>query len=335
VFGDGENPLSWGVTVARVAGIRVRVHVFFAVYLVGQLIWAALPSQAGLWWAVPMAGALFALVLLHEFGHCVACRLVGGEADEIMMWPLGGLATCRPPADWRADLLTTLGGPGVNVALLPVLAGGVYAATGSWGSVVFNPAAPGVGLGAALLRDGSQPWWLVWLWSGHYANAVLLLFNMLVPMYPMDAGRVVEALAWRSGGPGGRSGATVLACTVGLFAAGVVAVGGMVTQEATLILIAGFGAYTCWHERQRLKVLGAEEAGGFEAMNAVGSRGGDERAAGTIARAEDRAAEKAAARQAELDRVLAKISESGMGSLTGAERRVLERATKDRRGGSE
>ena len=32
------------------------------------------------------------LVLVHELGHCFACRRVGGEADDVLMWMLGGLA---------------------------------------------------------------------------------------------------------------------------------------------------------------------------------------------------------------------------------------------------
>ncbi len=34
--------------------------------------------------------ALFAIVLMHEFGHCFAARWVGGEAEDILMSPLGG-----------------------------------------------------------------------------------------------------------------------------------------------------------------------------------------------------------------------------------------------------
>ncbi len=44
-----------------------------------------------------LAGLLFVSVLLHEFGHCFAARWVDGDATEIMIWPLGGLASsiCR------------------------------------------------------------------------------------------------------------------------------------------------------------------------------------------------------------------------------------------------
>jgi len=41
--------------------------------------------------------ALFSIVLLHEFGHALACRQVGGKADQIVLWPLGGVAYVNPP----------------------------------------------------------------------------------------------------------------------------------------------------------------------------------------------------------------------------------------------
>jgi hypothetical protein len=42
---------------------------------------------------------------------------VDGEADEILMWPLGGLAFCAVPHTARANLITAVGGPFVNVVL--------------------------------------------------------------------------------------------------------------------------------------------------------------------------------------------------------------------------
>ena len=70
-----------------------------------------------------MCGLLFLSILLHEFGHCFAARSVDGDATEMLLWPLGGLAYCDVPHTPRANLITALGGPAVNLALC-VLAGG-------------------------------------------------------------------------------------------------------------------------------------------------------------------------------------------------------------------
>jgi Zn-dependent protease len=74
--------------------------------------------EATLIWVV----ILFAIVLLHEFGHCFAARHEGGSAEEILMWPLGGLAYCEVPHVPRANFVTAAGGPFVNVLICIVCA---------------------------------------------------------------------------------------------------------------------------------------------------------------------------------------------------------------------
>jgi Zn-dependent protease len=48
-------------------------------------------------WNVLEYLALFLIVTLHEFGHSLACRQVGGQSDRIVLWPLGGVAYVNPP----------------------------------------------------------------------------------------------------------------------------------------------------------------------------------------------------------------------------------------------
>ncbi|HEY8505064.1 MAG TPA: site-2 protease family protein, partial [Gemmataceae bacterium] len=62
-------------------------------------------------------GMLFVAVLLHEYGHCFAARAVNGEASEILIWPLGGLAYCDVPHNPRAHLVTAAAGPAVTLGL--------------------------------------------------------------------------------------------------------------------------------------------------------------------------------------------------------------------------
>src|SRR5579859_7500015 len=74
--------------------------------------------------------ALFLIVTLHEFGHALACRQVGGQANQIVLWPLGGVAYVNPPARPGATLWSIAAGPLVNVLLLPPLIAGYIAVRG-------------------------------------------------------------------------------------------------------------------------------------------------------------------------------------------------------------
>src|SRR5438445_13095838 len=111
-----------GFPIFRVAGIQVYLH--FTWFL---LAWYEINSgkfryQSPVWAAVEYVG-LFAIVLLHEFGHAFACRSTGGRAERIVLWPLGGLAFVDPPPRPGAVLWSIAAGPLVNVLLLPVLFG--------------------------------------------------------------------------------------------------------------------------------------------------------------------------------------------------------------------
>lgn len=328
VFGPGASFLDWSITLYRAWGIRVRLHLFFILMVVSELLTAG-RGVGVLETAVGMV-TLFGLVLLHEYGHCLACRRVGGEADDIVLWPLGGLASCRPPHDWRADLITTLGGPGVNAVLAPVFGGVLVALGQGGGAVVFNPFDPAPAISQLGLADGSRPAWLVAVWMAHYTNLLLLAFNMLVPMYPMDGARTVQALLWRSIGYARSMQITV---TLGLATAVVLGVASMVTGESRLLGLALFGGITCWMERQRLAQLGAEPA--WASTVDAGPPPGQAAARRAAERAEkDRArrAEAAAKDQAELDRILAKIARDGMGALSAREKKWLQRESERRRG---
>ncbi len=324
VFGDGENPMNWGFSLYRAWGIRVRIHLLFVIFLVARLIFTLPQDGIGRGFMLWMLGALFVLVLLHEYGHCIACRRVGGEADDIMMWPLGGLASCAPPHEWRANLATVLGGPAVNAALLAPLALGVWIATRDFGVVVFNPFDPGSALAGLQIPPGeaggvgAQPWWLTALWSAHYANVILLAFNMLVPMFPMDAARVVQALLWRRMG---YDRSMLVTLTIGLVAAGMLAVVAIVVNETMLLAIALFGGVVSFVERRRLQFAGGASMSFPE--------GPDDDELEDRRRAKER--QKAEDEQETVDRILAKISEDGMESLSAGEKRTLKRATHHRR----
>src|SRR5271156_5512222 len=67
--------------------------------------------------------ALFLIVTLHEFGHALACRQVGGKADQIVLWPLGGVAYVNPPPRPGAMLWSIAAGPLVNAVLIPIFYG--------------------------------------------------------------------------------------------------------------------------------------------------------------------------------------------------------------------
>lgn len=126
-----RDPMSWSFPVFRLFGIQVRVHVFFLVFAIGLFLRQHLtPHYSHVWWLdifLFSFVALFGSVLLHEFGHCFGARYMGGEAREILIWPLGGLAYVEVPHRPKALFVMVAAGPAVNVLICLVCAGAIVA----------------------------------------------------------------------------------------------------------------------------------------------------------------------------------------------------------------
>jgi Zn-dependent protease len=314
----------------------VRIHWLFVVFVLTQIIFTLPRHQTGVGFVLPLLAALFVLVLLHEFGHCLACRRVGGEADEIVLWPLGGLANCRPPHHWKPELITTLAGPLVNLALLPVFAGLLIAVGGTWRAAWPNPFDPGASILQLEIAHGSMPAWLIALWSLNLANLVLLAFNLLVPMFPMDAGRVLHALLWRRLGDHRAMWITVHA---GLAVAMILGLTGLVLADGKMLIAIGvFGGIICWMERQRIQFLAgidpdppSMDPPSMEPPEEPARHARERPGVSAPVRVATHPAEPSQPAEpedsSEVDRILEKISRSGMDALTPRERRVLKRAT--------
>ncbi len=119
---DGSLPLF------RVAGIQVYLHwtwLAVAWFEIGTRV----NKYQSMVWNVIEYLTLFGIVLLHEFGHALACRQVGGQANRIMLWPLGGVAFVQPPPRPGALLWSIAAGPLVNVVLVPITVVAVLAGT--------------------------------------------------------------------------------------------------------------------------------------------------------------------------------------------------------------
>lgn len=325
--------MSWSFPVGRIAGIDIRMHLLLPLFAAVELGRSALGHSAlGTGPTMLLVTWLLLSVLLHELGHCFACRRFGGEADEVVLWPLGGLAGCRPREDWIGGFATAAGGPAMNL-LLASLAFGVLAATGGplLGVAIPNPFDPVSGM----VLVGNDPFRAAVHLLG-WVNVVLLLLN-LVPMPPLDGGTIVHALLRRRRSEHDATRGTV---RVGYAAAIGLAVVGILVNQLLLVAIAVVGGIWCHRTMQRATAEAGEmpDAGASFPAPSESWRGGEEedRPSRSELRAEREALREEAARereQAELDRVLEKIQRRGMEGLTPFERRFLKKVTRRRREG--
>jgi Zn-dependent protease len=162
------------IRLFKFSGIQVYLH--FSWFLIAAYQFSRRTGvYSSMVWAALEYLALFAIVLLHEFGHALACRQTGGVADRIVLWPLGGIAFVNPPRRPGAMLWSIAAGPLVNVILLPLL---------SIALVIFR-----VG------PESESSDFAIFVFHLWYMNLGLLIFNIL-PVYPLDGGQILRSLLW-------------------------------------------------------------------------------------------------------------------------------------------
>src|SRR5262245_42263932 len=106
------------IRLIKIAGIQVYLQWSWFLVAVYQIKNSGRYSSVT--WSILEYISLFAIVTLHEFGHAFACRQVGGRAEQIVLWPLGGVAYVNAPPRPGATLWSIAAGPLVNAALIPV-----------------------------------------------------------------------------------------------------------------------------------------------------------------------------------------------------------------------
>ena len=176
--------------------------------------------------------ALFSIVLLHEFGHALACRQVGGKAEQIVLWPLGGVAYVAPPPRPGANLWSIAAGPLVNVVLAPLL-------TALWM------------LGRASGWAETMPNAYALVYAVCFINYLLLLFNLL-PIFPLDGGQILQSLLWFVLGRARSLMVTTIIGFVGV--AGLIGLAAL-THSWWTGLIAVFILLNCWRGLQQARLL--------------------------------------------------------------------------------
>jgi Zn-dependent protease len=189
-------------------------------------------AYSSITWNVLEYLALFLIVMLHEFGHALACRQVGGMANQIVLWPLGGVAYVNPPQRPGAFLWSIAAGPLVNLALVPILKV----------------------LGTLMRSHGlaqEMPNTFLLLRSVAFINLGLLIFNML-PVYPLDGGQILRSLLWFVMG---RARSLIAATIIGFLGVAGLIVLALRFQSVWFGVLSVFILLNCWKGLQQARAL--------------------------------------------------------------------------------
>lgn len=389
-----RDPMSWALRVFTAYGISVKIHLFFFLFTIGMFLRQV--GEKG----TPVAAIdvflvtvvmLFGIILLHEFGHCFAARFVGGEANEILIWPLGGLAFVEVPHYPKPNFIVAAGGPAVNVIICVACAAGLAIAgffpnlnpiadpylseihnfhdgrtyTSEYGLRLYQKTGENVEapkdeaekvqrqqgvlfyrytmtpdfnakeaekFSALGIERALAPGWVVWLNRIFWMSWLLFLFN-LIPAFPLDGGRMLQAIVW--GRTDYRRGTTV-ACYSGYVVGVLFVIISIWKNETNFGLLGLFMFYLSAMELARMEQdegpFGYDFSAGYTSLEKDDEPPPKVKRPGAIARwfqarkakKLQRAAEQKARDAERMEQLLEKINDSGMNSLTGEEKRFLE-----------
>jgi len=221
-----------GIHLFRFAGVDVFLHWYWFLFAAFEITNRA-NSYSSLAWNAAEYLSLFFFVLVHEYGHALACRQVGGTANEIMLWPLGGMAYVVPPLRPGATLWSNVAGPLVNVVLL----------------VVLTP--PGIALDRFFKLARRAPDVHAFLLALIAINVLLLAFNLL-PIYPLDGGQIIRCLLWFVVG---RTRSLMAAVTIGFAGVAGLLYLSLRLRSIWMAVLALFILASCWGGLREARIL--------------------------------------------------------------------------------
>ena len=218
------------VKLFRLLGVDVYLH---WAWFVAFFYFTSRPhAYSNYGWSALEILSLFLIVLTHEFGHALACRSVGGQANLIVLWPLGGVAYVNPPQRPGAQLWSIAAGPLVNVALFPILLGLYY-----WGKHHgWHEAFPDAYL---LVKNVA------------IINTVLFVFNIM-PVYPLDGGQILRSLLWF---PFGRANSLMAASVIGFIGVAGLVLFALYAGSIWMGIMAVFILMNCWGGLMQARAL--------------------------------------------------------------------------------
>ncbi len=169
--------MRWSWKIGTIAGIGLYIHATFGLFIVFILFayWTRGHNLATAVGGAMFVMAIFACIVLHEFGHALVARRYGIRTRDITLLPIGGLARLEriPNEPWH-ELWVAIAGVIVNLVIAAVLF---------------------IALKVIGIVPRAEFHWV----GGHFLNRLMVVnlslaaFN-LIPAFPMDGGRVLRAL---------------------------------------------------------------------------------------------------------------------------------------------
>lgn len=316
------------VPVLRTPTLVIRLHFWLLLFIFFDLI-TTVGRGAGFTIFLLDTGILLALLLWHEFGHRVVARLVDGDHREWVLWPLGGMV---PPYASNRPWDMFWANAGGIVFTIPI---GVLAFAALWmltqGNITWmlvpSPFRPVMIFNAADLMQVCL--------SATVTISVAITAANLFPAYWFDGGYIWQALLTPKAGPYRAISITCIAgmvLSVPFFLLTLFPRPDLLGLIVWVLIFAG-----CYQRRKALQAAGPgvveEEYSGvkYDYMGRGDDHPKKRKRGGWWVKNARKKARQDQAEQEKIDRILEKVKNHGLHSLSWWEKRTLRKATERQR----
>jgi len=169
--------MRWSFQIGKVFGIPIRVHITFFLLLIfigfyGSRLQGA---QSGLYGMLSVV-LIFLCVVIHEIAHSLVARSYGVKVKDIVLLPIGGVSEMEElPQKPKQEIYVAIAGPVTSIFLAFIF------------YLAFLLLYPEMKTFKFSIFQGNL------LLNLFIINFLLALFNLL-PVFPMDGGRVLRGI---------------------------------------------------------------------------------------------------------------------------------------------
>ena len=318
--------LTWSLPLGTFLGIRMQASFWLLLLVAFELLYALHTGSLTL--ALLAIVGILAALLIHEFGHRFTAQLVGGRHDDFLMWPAGNMIPpMHPPAAW--PMFAAQGGGMLANAVAAMFVGTIvninWHVTPLFLVAIFGQLQPdfmAISLTPNFLAAA--------LYMFCMANIFLVAINLL-PFYWFDGAYLLQAILWPMTGA---YKSVDFTCITGMVVAVPLFMLSAYSMNFMGMLVCGMMFFDSLQRRRALQVDGPgmidqliSSSANISDLPAPKRKRLLQRWLHWIGRRDHRALKE----QQMVDKILEKVSEKGMHSLTRKEKRVLHRATQRQR----
>jgi len=182
-FGNEEWIIKIGILPLYIADeviyVPIFIHYVWIFFILTSFLNAVRFSLINGFLVIILTGPILLLsLMIHEIGHASMTLYLNGNSEKVILWPLGGLSQNITHNSFCYEMLIAISGPLTHIPQFLFWTSLLYLSNNRKYELLWK------------LESGGNFW--VNLCSGSIIIQIILLVFNLLPVYPLDGGKILS-----------------------------------------------------------------------------------------------------------------------------------------------